>query len=140
MANRSGIFREDLPSDPKIAILRVDGTMFFGVGDRIEREIPRLAGVDVVILRLSRVGIVDATGVRALAQVVDRLVDAGNTVLVKGLPKQVQEMAQRMELGQLSIGDYLFADMDSAMAQARRIVAANGSSTATGRFRAVEET
>lgn len=139
MANRSGIFREDLPSDPKIAILRIDGTMFFGVGDRIEREIPRLAGVDVVILRLSRVGIVDATGVRALAQVVDRLVDAGNTVLVKGLPTQVQEMAQRMELGQLSIDDYLFADMDNALAQARQIVAANGGADPSGRFRAVAE-
>lgn len=139
MANRSGIFREDLPSDPKIAILRIDGTMFFGVGDRIERELPRLAGVDVVILRLSRVGIVDATGVRVLAQIVGKLVDAGNTVLLKGMPKQVQEMAKRMELEQVSLDEYLFADLPSAIAKARQIVAAGEShSTATGRFKAID--
>ncbi|EPD33564.1 hypothetical protein HMPREF9306_00318 [Propionimicrobium lymphophilum ACS-093-V-SCH5] len=139
MANRSGIFREDLPSDPKIAILRIDGTMFFGVGDRIERELPRLAGVDVVILRLSRVGIVDATGVRVLAQIVGKLVDAGNTVLLKGMPKQVHEMAKRMELEQVSLDEYLFADLPSAIAKARQIVATGEShSTATGRFKAID--
>ncbi len=138
MANRSGIFRDDLPSDPKIAILRIDGTMFFGVGDRIEREIPRLSGVDVVILRLSRVGIADATGVRALADIVDKLEEAGHTVLLKGMPKQVQEMAHRMELEQVSLNEYLFADLPSAIEKARQIVASDANPSATGRFKAVD--
>ena len=97
-ANHSGVYREYIVEDPRIAVFRIDGSMFFGVSDRIESEISRLSGVDVVILRLSRIGVMDATGVKALSDIAVGLNERGKLVIIKGLPTQYRELAARMGL------------------------------------------
>ncbi len=128
LSARSGIYREEIlgeahPEDSSIAILRIDGAMFFAVSDRILAEASALTGVRVVILRLSRVGVMDATGARGLAEIVTMLQDKGMDVLIKGLSPSHRPLAIR--LGLLSaIGrrDHVFDEMDTALARARAIV------------------
>ncbi len=121
-ANHSGVYREYAVKDPRIAVFRMDGSMFFGVSDRIESEVTRLTGVDVVILRLSRIGVMDATGVKALADIGKTLSDRGKLVIVKGLPEQYQVLAERMGLMGEGEGSVVLVDnMDQALAEAKRL-------------------
>lgn len=115
-ANHSGVYREYIVEDPRIAVFRIDGSMFFGVSDRIESEISRLSGVDVVILRLSRIGVMDATGVKALSDIAVGLNERGKLVIIKGLPTQYRELAARMGLmRQEHKASILVDNMDDAL-------------------------
>lgn len=125
LARQSGVYREDTPEQRRIAILRIDGAMFFGVSDRIESQIPEFESIDVVILRLSRVGVMDATGAKALADIAIRLREAGNEVFIKGIDASL--VALIGEVGVIdTIGgpDHLFTNLDDALAEAERVVAA----------------
>ncbi|WP_182354895.1 SulP family inorganic anion transporter [Flaviflexus huanghaiensis] len=123
LARQSGVYREDTPDQRRITILRIDGAMFFGVSDRIESQIPEFESVDVVILRLSRVGVMDATGAKALADIAVRLREANNEVFIKGIDASLVALIE--EVGVIdTIGgpDHLFTDLDDALAVARAIV------------------
>lgn len=123
LARQSGVYREDTPEQRRIAILRIDGAMFFGVSDRIESQIPEFESIDVVILRLSRVGVMDATGAKALADIALRLREADNEVLIKGIDASLVALID--EVGVIdTIGgpDHLFTDLDEALAAAEKIV------------------
>lgn len=125
-ANHSGVYREYITDDPRIAIFRIDGSMFFGASDRIEAEIAKLSGVDAVILRLSRIGVMDATGAKALADVVTELRGRGKTVIVKGLPAQHWNLANRVGLVDAVGGQSLIVDdWEQAIAIAERVSAAS---------------
>ncbi len=128
LSERSGITREEIPGateqDATIAILRLDGAMFFGVTDRIETEAARLRGVSVVILRLSRVGILDATGARSLTDIVTSLRERGMLVLIKGLNPAHRGLTERLGVaGALGDAEHSFDSLESALAYARRYVA-----------------
>ncbi len=114
-ANRSGVYREFVVEDPKIAVFRLDGSMFFGVSDRIESEIEKLAGVDVVIIRLSRIGVMDATGAKALSDIATRLQQNGQLVIIKGLPHQYVTLMARMGLTGEEDHVQLVDNMDDAV-------------------------
>ncbi len=97
-ANHAGVYRERDTEADGVAVFRMDGSMFFGVSDRIESEIEDLSGVDVVILRLSRVGVMDATGAKALSDLAKRLDERGKVVIIKGLPEQYVNLTKRVGL------------------------------------------
>ncbi|MEU8246631.1 SulP family inorganic anion transporter [Nonomuraea sp. NPDC048916] len=88
-------FKPDLPgehSDEEHALLaehivayRIDGPLFFAAAHRFLLELSEVADVRVVILRMSRVTTVDATGALVLKDAVDRLDRRGILVLVSGL-------------------------------------------------------
>lgn len=125
LAKQSGVRREDHgDEDRRIAIFRIDGAMFFGVYDRLEAEIPTLDDVDVVILRLSRVGVMDVTGAKALADIVTRLREAGNVVYIKGLDPSLLDLADRVGvIDALGGAEHLFDSLDEALERARNLVA-----------------
>ena len=124
LASRSGVFRENRTDDPRIAVFRIDGSMFFGVADRMQTEVPRLKGVNAVILRLSRIGVMDATGAKALSEVVETLRNQGKNVIVKGLPGQYRPLVDRMGL-ESAVGDtdLIVESWDQAMELARQFSA-----------------
>ncbi len=135
-ANHSGVYREYLIDDPRIAIFRLDGSMFFGVSDRIETEISRLSGVDVVILRLSRIGVMDVTGAKALSDVVESLRARGKDVIIKGLPTQYRNLVDRVGLsGALGDPDLIVDNWDQAV-----LLAADFSARANERELASQQT
>lgn len=92
VARRSGVCREALPGphrpgDERITLLRLDGAMFFGAAERLSHEIMDLCGPEttVVIIRLSQLGLLDATGAHALTAIAEQLESRAITVIIKGI-------------------------------------------------------
>ena len=64
---------------------RLDGPLFFGAARRFLVEIAEISDVRVVILRLSRVQTLDATGATVLGDTIKTLESRGITVLLSGI-------------------------------------------------------
>lgn len=127
VAKLAGVVREDLPGEPreidsKIALLRVDGAMFFAAADRIGQEISHLKDIKVVILRLSSVRFIDATGANAFAELIKELHNQDITVLVKGVQDQHKRILQQVGgFSALAHQGLLFEELEPAVAKAREI-------------------
>lgn len=68
-----------------IVAYRIDGPLFFAAAHRFLLELTEVADVRVVILRMSRVSTVDATGALVLKDAVEKLQRRGIVVLVSGV-------------------------------------------------------
>ncbi|WP_157601919.1 SulP family inorganic anion transporter, partial [Promicromonospora kroppenstedtii] len=128
VARASSVHREPLPGaahegDERIALFRLDGAMFFGAAERILGEVTDASVRDdvlVVVLRLSQLGMVDATGARALAELVTALEQRGMTVLVKGVqPRHHRLLTTVGVLAGLRHENHVFATLDDAVTHAR---------------------
>ena len=133
LAGASGVRREEIPGAPAegdehIAVFRLDGAMFFGAADRLVEEVERVHSVEVVVLRLSHMNILDASGAHALVEIIERLEARGITVLLKGLQDQHVRVATNVGvLRSLRHEKHLFTEMDEAVAHARSHVVRSGS-------------
>lgn len=123
---RSGrVVREDLPGpaqpgDERIALFRFDGALFFAAAERMVDAVEELPGVSVVILRLSQVTDLDATGARVLSEVITRLERRGTTVLVKGVPEIHARLATRAGVfAAVRHPAHVFTDLAAATEHAR---------------------
>ncbi|MEH0449708.1 MULTISPECIES: SulP family inorganic anion transporter [unclassified Streptomyces] len=68
-----------------IVAYRIDGPLFFAAAHRFLLELTEVADVRVVILRLSRVSTMDATGALVLKDAVEKLRHRGIVVLASGI-------------------------------------------------------
>lgn len=106
--------------DEKIVVYRLDGPLFFGAAHQFLLELSEVGDVRVVVLRMSRITTLDATGASVLADTIKRLEGRGITVLISG----VQEQHERV-LDQLGVYDelaherHLFERTPEAIAHAR---------------------
>ncbi|HEY8978505.1 MAG TPA: SulP family inorganic anion transporter, partial [Streptomyces sp.] len=74
-----------------IVAYRIDGPLFFAAAHRFLLELTDVADVRVVVLRMSRISTVDATGALILKDAVEKLRRRGITVLASGIrPEQRQ--------------------------------------------------
>ncbi|AZH79344.1 sodium-independent anion transporter [Microbacterium sp. Y-01] len=125
LANSAGVHREELPppaepGDESIALFRLDGALFFGAAERIVDRIGTIQNVTVVILRLSGLQILDATGAQVLTELVHTLERRGITVLIKGIPPEHLQLATRVGvIASLRHHNHLYTDLDPAIAHAR---------------------
>jgi sulfate permease, SulP family len=70
----------------RIALLQLDGALFFGTAEAADDEIERLSrDVDTIVLDFSRVSEVDASGARVLLQAALQVKLAGKELLIAGL-------------------------------------------------------
>ncbi|MBF0671419.1 MAG: SulP family inorganic anion transporter [Salinibacterium sp.] len=69
----------------RIVAYRFDGPLFFGAAHRFLLELTGVSDVDVVILRMSRISTLDATGATILDDAVRRLEARGIAVLISGV-------------------------------------------------------
>ncbi|HET9027112.1 MAG TPA: SulP family inorganic anion transporter [Trueperaceae bacterium] len=80
-----------------VVAYRVDGPVFFGAAERFIDQLVKVdQGIKVVVLRLKRVPVMDATGVTALRAIHDRLSRRGIALLISGLQPQPKALLQRM--------------------------------------------
>jgi SulP family sulfate permease len=68
-----------------IVAYRIDGPLLFAAAHRFLLELTDVADVRVVILRMSRISVIDSSGARVLADAIDRLTKRGVLVLVSGI-------------------------------------------------------
>jgi SulP family sulfate permease len=125
LARATGVHREPIAGDPhpgdeRIAIIRLDGPLFFAASDRVLGAVTTLDGVSVVILRMSQLELVDATGAHILSEIVHRLEARGVTVLIKGVREGHTELFRAVGvLAALRDHRHLFDDLPAAIAHAR---------------------
>lgn len=127
VARRSSVTRQDLPGPPEpgdeqIALLRLDGAMFFGAAERISAAITDSGYPDikVVIIRMSELGMLDATGAHTLAQIATELEARGITVIIKGVqPEHLPLLANVGVIDSLRHENHLVDTLDAAIAHAR---------------------
>lgn len=119
-ATREPIAGTPQPGDDRIAIIRLDGPLFFAAADRVFDTVTATAEVSVVILRMSQIELVDATGARALSDIVHALERRGITVLIKGIQPGHEELFRTVGvLDALRHHKHLFSDLESAVEHAR---------------------
>lgn len=106
-----------------IAIYRIDGSMFFGAAQRFLDELTAISEVRVVILRMSGVTTLDATGAHALRLVVDDLQSRHITVLFKGLqPEHHHQLEVVGALGPAGEHEHSYETLPAAIEHARKHV------------------
>jgi SulP family sulfate permease len=106
-----------------IIAYRFDGPLFFAAAQRFLFRLTETADVKVVILRMSRVTALDATGTHVLGEAIKHLERRGIVVLLSGIRTTHEGV-----IAALGIADHLrrdgllFPDTPSAIAYAREIV------------------
>ncbi|WP_082357885.1 MULTISPECIES: SulP family inorganic anion transporter [Arthrobacter] len=125
LSTASGVHREELEGPPvagdeRIALFRVDGSLFFGAAERILERISDHIGIEVVILRLSQLQLIDATGAHTLTELVTSLERRGVTVLIKGIRDEHLQLLERLGvIDSLRHPNHLFAELEPAITHAR---------------------
>ncbi|MCY7400584.1 MAG: STAS domain-containing protein [Nocardioides sp.] len=103
---------------------RIDGPLFFAAAHRLLLELPDLVDVDVVILRMSRVTSLDATGAHVLGDTITRLQRRGVPVLLSGLAPEHEAVLTAIGVaGPLRAAGRILPDTPQAIAAARQLVA-----------------
>jgi SulP family sulfate permease len=107
-----------------IVAYRLDGPLFFAAAHRVLLELSDIADVKIVILRMSRVTTVDATGAQVLGDAISKLEHRGITVMLSGIASGHHDV-----LTSLGIADSLrreglvFPGTPEAIAHARDLLA-----------------
>lgn len=125
LSRATGVRREPIagepePGDERIAVIRIDGPLFFAAADRVLDTVTALDDVSVVILRMSQLELVDATGAHVLSEIVRSLERRGVTVLIKGVREGHTELFRTVGvLDALRHHRHLFAELPDAIEHAR---------------------
>lgn len=125
LARAAGVRREELPGeavdgDEKIALLRIKGPLMFAAAERVSEAVTGQQGVSVVILAMSQLQVVDATGAHTLGEMVTALERRGVTVLIKGVLPSHQGLFERLGVMKaLRHQEHLFPHLAPALEHAR---------------------
>lgn len=106
--------------DEHIVAYRLDGPLFFGAAHAFLLELSEVSDVRVVVLRLSRVATLDATGASVLADTIRRLEGRGITVLLSGVRTDHAPLLRRLGVfDELAHERHLFDTTPDAIEHAR---------------------
>ncbi len=131
---REGAKLDSLHIPDGVEQFKVYGTLFFGAASKFKDALRRVESPPkVLILRLRDVLAVDATGLRALEDVVDSMHRQGTKLLLTGVHPQPRLAMERAGLLERLGPDAVHADLASALERAREIVGAGAASHPPGR-------
>ena len=106
--------------DEHIVAYRIDGPLFFAAAHDFLLELADVTRVRVVVLRMSRVTAIDATGAHVLADTVSRLESRHITVLLSGVqPHHEQVLRELGVYDRLAHERHLFDTTPEAIEHAR---------------------
>ena len=106
--------------DERIVAYRLDGPLFFAAAHTFLLELSELADARVVIIRMSHVTTLDATGAHLLADTISTLERRGITVLLSGVQAQHEQVLHSIGVyDHLAHERHLFAHTPEAIAHAR---------------------
>ncbi len=119
--------------DEHIVAFRLDGPLFFAAAHDFLLELTELTDVRVVVLRMSRVTAIDATGATVLGDTISQLQARGTTVLLSGAhPGHLRVLREIGVHGHLAHERHLFDSTPDAIAHARVHAARVPHTPATG--------
>ena len=108
--------------EESVIVYRLDGPLFFGAAHTFLLEVAETGDVKVVILRLSRVRTLDATGAAVLGDTIKTLEGRGITVLLSGVQVDHEPVFEALGVyDNLSSRDHVFDDTPAAIRQAREL-------------------
>jgi SulP family sulfate permease len=106
-----------------IVAYRLDGPLFFAAAHTFLLELSDVTDVRVVILRMSRISTMDATGARVLADAVDRLERRGIAVLLSGISARHEDILATIGIAAHRHGQgRIFPDTPAAIRFARTLI------------------
>lgn len=95
--------RDALPEG--VEVFRIDGPVFFGIAGELLDTLRRIGRTPrVIILRLRRVPLLDASGVTTIAEIVRQAGTSGAQVILSGAQPQPLAMLERVRLGRSGAG------------------------------------
>lgn len=116
-----------------IVAYRIDGPLFFAAAHDFLLELADVTRVQVVILRLSHVTIIDATGAHMLVDTLRRLEGRHITVLLSGVqPRHLHVLRQLGVFDHVAHERHLFATTPEAIEHGRTHVAQAGRMSPSG--------
>ncbi|WP_143193828.1 SulP family inorganic anion transporter [Micromonospora sp. CB01531] len=105
-----------------IVAYRLDGPLFFAAAHTFLLELSDVADVRVVILRMSRVSTMDATGAQVLGDAIDRLRARGTVVLLSGITPGHDQVLDALGVAdELRRAGLVFPDTPAAIRYARTV-------------------
>jgi sulfate permease, SulP family len=103
-------------------VFRIHGPFLFGSTDKLDAVVDRIAELPpIVILRLRNMTAIDATGVRALQDLADRLHATGRSLILCGARAQPAKLMDRAEFDEHLGRENICANVQQALARARAI-------------------
>jgi SulP family sulfate permease len=116
------LFRSDIPED--IAVFEIDGPLFFGIANAFNEQLGHLHPTPrVFILRMHKVPLIDATGLRALKELTMLLDKRGAVLFISGLREHHRLLFQRTGLEKYIGYNHLFATFPEALQAAKLLPA-----------------
>ncbi|MBK8253353.1 MAG: C4-dicarboxylic acid transporter DauA [Polyangiaceae bacterium] len=114
-------FREVLPKG--VVLYRIEGALFFGAAAKAMDEVELVGGhVRAIILDLSNVPVMDATGLVALETAIERLKKNESLVILAGVQAQPKKVLVKAKI-EPKEGEIVFADtLRAGIAHARKHV------------------
>ncbi|MCC5468349.1 SulP family inorganic anion transporter [Pelosinus baikalensis] len=104
----------------QISIFSIEGPLFFGAAQMFSESIMSTIHYDpkIIILRMSRVPIMDITGENHLRMIVENIQKKGITVLISGLNEQPEKKMKKTGLYDQIGQDHFFPHTNNAIAYA----------------------
>ncbi|WP_091448736.1 SulP family inorganic anion transporter [Actinokineospora iranica] len=115
-----------------IVAYRIDGPLFFAAAHRALLELPDIAQVSALILRMSRVTTIDATGALVLKDVIERLEHRGVAVYLSGIRDGHHQPLEALDvITRLTEEGRVFATTPEAIDAARLLLHRDGTLSTT---------
>ncbi len=106
-------------------VFRIHGPFLFGSTEKLDLLVDRIADLPpIVILRLRNMTAIDATGVRALEDLADRLHTTGRSLVLCGVRAQPAKLMDRADFDEHIGKENICANVQEALARAQAIHAA----------------
>lgn len=108
------LFRKDVPAD--VTIFEIRGPFFYSVADLLDEALLRIKPTPrVFILRLNKMPLIDATGLRALRQFGLKCQKKGITFLISDVHEKHLDLFKKAGIERTVGKEHLFTDIESAL-------------------------
>ena len=108
---------------PGVEVFEIYGPFFFGVANQFKDTVSIIKNPPkVLILRMRHVMSIDATAMRSLEDIIDKVKRDGTRLILSGVSPQLEKLINKNGLKQKLNDVGVFPDIDTALDEAKRLV------------------